>query len=106
MYNQRIKPEKITTPTQLLAAWLVALVILVGIFVYASIKTDESFFICLLYAGASILIIPLFLIIIFMLQTKYRPEMQEDKYYAPHLAKRYEYLQSLKSTKTIYKRKK
>jgi len=33
--------------------------------------------------------VPVFLLCLFLLQTRFRPEMQEDKYYSRHLAQRY-----------------
>ena len=86
---QEIKPEKVTKPFQLLATWLAGLIILVSALLVASAQTYEVKWINCFYAISAISIIPIFLILIFLLQTKFRPQMQEDKYYSEWLANDY-----------------
>lgn len=82
---QEITPQNVTKPIQLLAAWLVGLILVDGSFLTAAkILTSPS------WLGASLVIaaianVPLFLICIFVLQTRFRPEMQEDSFYARYL---------------------
>jgi len=76
-----IKPERITKPIQLLATWLAGLVLLVVVLIIGSAQTYPVKWINCLFAITVVAIIPLFLILVFLLQTKYRPEMQEDKFY-------------------------
>jgi len=91
MASAEIKPEKVTKPFQLLATWLAGLVILEGILTYGSVKIlalgNQT--LSTIYCISSIVIIPVFLIFIFLLQTRYRPEMQEDKYYFEWLTRKY-----------------
>lgn len=85
MSQPRIDPPRITKPLQLLAAWLAGLIVTNGTFLgaAATISTPQWIPICLVIAA--IFNVPLFLVCIFVLQTKYRPEMQEDTYYARYL---------------------
>lgn len=73
-----INPEKITKPLQLMATLLLSLLLLVGAFLYASSIKYPYKGINVIYAGSAILIIPLFLIVIFILMTRYRVELQGD----------------------------
>lgn len=87
MTEQRIEPHKVTKPIQLLAAWLVGLCILTGSFLGSAVALGEQSWLCAVLVFAAILDVPLFLYALFLLQTKYRPEMQEDGYYATYLDK-------------------
>ena len=89
MSTNNLRPEKVTKPIQLLAAWLLGLVLINSSFLVAasSIKSPDW--------GAGALIIatianvPIFLISLFLLQTKFRPEMQEDTYYSEYLQRKF-----------------
>lgn len=83
--NTRIHPEKVTKPFQLLAAWLVGLILLEAELILASLQKCVYRWMNPMYGISAILIIPVFLRLIFLLQTKYRPEMQEDSYYSRYL---------------------
>ncbi|MBB1477569.1 hypothetical protein [Shewanella sp. SG41-3] len=85
MSNQKISPEKITKPIQLLGAWLAGLIIVNGSFLGAAVSINTQGWAVEVLIIASVLNVPLFLICIFLLQTKYRPEMQEDSYYSKYL---------------------
>jgi len=87
--NREIQPEKVTKPFQLLATWLAGLVLLVSALLAASAQTYEAKWLNCFYAISAVAIIPIFLILIFLLQTKFRPEMQEDKYYSEWLSNKY-----------------
>ncbi|MBU1355068.1 MAG: hypothetical protein KJ620_00690 [Candidatus Edwardsbacteria bacterium] len=87
--NTRILPEKVTKPIQLLAAWLSGLIIVDGIYLFAAIQINSPSWASGLLVIASIINVPLFLLSIFMLQTKFRPEMQEDSYYSKYLEQKY-----------------
>ena len=84
-----IKPEKVTKPIQLLGAWLLGLILLVIALLTASAKTYELKWLNAFYGISAVLIIPLFLRLIFLLQTKYRPEMQADEFYSEMLKNKY-----------------
>ena len=85
MAQGRIEAHKVTTPIQLLAAWFVALIALDGSFLTAAavIKSPEWAATALLLAA--IVNVPLFLGAAFLLQTKYRPELQGDRFYSDYL---------------------
>lgn len=102
MVNTDIKPEKVTKPFQLLATWLAGLIILVSALLIASTKTYQTKWLNSFYAISAIAIIPIFLILIFLLQTKFRPQMQEDKYYSEWLRKGKDYRKELKEQMFYY----
>ena len=83
---EKIKSEKITKPIQLLASWLVGLVSINILFLVTALKITGWQSTLLIIA--SIVNVPLFLICIFILQTKFRPELQEDLFYAEYLSKK------------------
>jgi len=87
--DKQIDPQQVTKPIQLLAAWLVGLIAIDGTFLAsASLITKPDW-------GAGLLVIaavanvPIFLLALFLLQTRFRPEMQEDSFYARHLERKY-----------------
>lgn len=81
----KIEPHKITKPIQLLAAWLLGLIIIDGIFLAAATNIAKPEWVSGALVIACIINVPLFLISIFLLQTKFRPEMQEDVFYSKYL---------------------
>jgi len=83
--KQKLEAHKITRPIQLLAAWLVGLVLVNGSFLAAATAVSQPSWVPGVLVIASIVNVPLFLIAIFFLQTRYRPEMQEDTFYAKYL---------------------
>lgn len=85
MRNQKIVPEKVTRPIQLLAAWLTGLIIIDGAFLTAASQLNSPSWAPGSLVIAAIVNVPLFLVSIFVLQTRYRPEMQEDAYYSKYL---------------------
>jgi len=89
MNNHKITPEKVTRPMQLLAAWLTGLVIVDGSFLLTAVQIQQRAWIAGVLVIAAILNVPLFLLCIYRLQTKFRPEMQEDSYYSRYLDKKY-----------------
>lgn len=89
MDQQRIDPSKVTKPIQLLAAWLAGLIIINAAFLGAAAYISKPEWASGVLIVAAIVNVPLFLLCLFLLQTKFRPEMQEDQYYSSYLAKRY-----------------
>jgi len=85
--NQEIEPPKVTKPIQLLAAWLVGLIIVNGSFLGAAVSLASSWERTALIIAA-IVNVPLFLYAMFVLQTKFRPELQEDVFYSQYLDKK------------------
>lgn len=94
MSEHRITPEKVTRPIQLLAAWLTGLIIIDGSFLVAASQIAKPEWSAGVLVIASVINVPLFLISIFVLQTKFRPEMQEDVYYSKYLEQQYSGKQS------------
>ncbi len=78
--TSEIKPHMVTKPIQLLAAWLVGLCVVEASFLTAAASMDGGLRTAL--GVAAIVYVPLFILAIFVLQTRYRPEMLEDPFYA------------------------
>ena len=81
--SPKFEAQKVTKPIQLLAAWLVGLMAIDGMFLGAASRItgwEQSVLVI-----AAVFNVPLFLGAIFLLQTKFRPELQEDSYYATYL---------------------
>ncbi len=81
----KIQPHRITKPIQLLAAWLLGLILVNGAFLLAATQITIPDWVSGALVIASIINVPLFLVSIFLLQTKFRPEMQEDTFYSKYL---------------------
>jgi hypothetical protein len=107
--GNEIKADKITKPIQLLAAWLSGLVLTNSTFLASAILIGPTIWTHYALITASIINVPLFLASIFILQTKFRPELQEDSYYSNYilnnrgdLIKQKEtYIQIIKNQETI-----
>jgi hypothetical protein len=89
MNSENIKPEKITKPIQLLAAWLLGLILINGSFLTAASQIAKPTWITGALIIATMVNVPIFLVSLFLLQTKFRPEMQEDTYYSKYLERKY-----------------
>jgi hypothetical protein len=85
MPEQRINPEKVTKPIQLLAAWLVGLILVNASFLLGAQQITKPDWASSLLVIAAVLNVPVFIVALFLLQTKFRPQMQEDSYYAQYL---------------------
>jgi hypothetical protein len=95
MSTQKIEPSKVTKPIQLVAAWLVGLILVNGAFLGAAVGIGEPTWLKGTLVVASVINVPIFLGAIFLLQTKFRPQLQEDEYYSQYLDKstsEYEYV--------------
>ena len=84
-----IVPHKITKPIQLLAAWLAGLAIVNASFLTAAGLLHSPTWLAPLLTIASVVNVPLFIVSLFLLQTKFRPEMQEDTFYSQYLERKY-----------------
>jgi hypothetical protein len=89
MAEQQFTPHKITKPIQLLAAWLAGLTLVNATFLVGAKTIATSGWIPGLLAIAAVVNVPLFIFSLFILQTKFRPEMQEDTFYSKYLEKKY-----------------
>ena len=76
-----IEPHKITQPIQLLAVWFASLVLLVGSFLTTAVLIAERWLstVCTFAAGVCVL---LFVPLVFLMQTRFRSEMQDDPHYS------------------------
>lgn len=88
MEKNNIAPEKITKPIQLLGAWLVGLLAVDGAFLIAATRMDLNSWQSGALTIAAIVNVPVFIGALFLLQTKFRPELQEDSYYSTYLNNR------------------
>ena len=88
MEKNKLSPERITKPIQLLGAWLVGLLSIDGAFLTAATSMDLSSWQSRALTVAAIVNVPLFIGALFLLQTKFRPELQEDSYYSTYLNNR------------------
>lgn len=88
MSKNQILPEKITSPIQLLAAWFVALIVLDSAFLTAAGVVSAPTWLPAILVIAAISNVPLFLSCMFLLQTRFRPEMQSDDHYSEYLAQK------------------
>ena len=84
----QIQPQHVTKPIQLLAAWLVGLICIDGIFLEVALRLEpgtweRGWLVC-----AAILNVPAFLTAMFTLQTRFRAELQDDPHYAQYLSKK------------------
>lgn len=85
MTEHRIEPSSVTKPIQLLAAWLVGLLALNASFLGATAIIKEPSWASGFLVICAAVNVPLFLACLFILQTRFRPEMQEDSFYAKYL---------------------
>lgn len=85
----RIVPTQVTKPIQLLAAWLVGLIAIDGTFLAAARIISTPTWAAGLLVIAAVLAVPVFLGCLFLLQTRFRPEMQEDTFYSRHLERKF-----------------
>ncbi len=88
MNQENVRPEKITKPIQLLGAWLVGLLSISSSFLVAATKMPSNSWESSILVIAAILNVPIFLGAVFLLQTKFRPELQEDSYYSTYLSQK------------------
>jgi hypothetical protein len=86
--QQQITPHKVTKPIQLLAAWLVGLVVTDSTFLLAAVQLANGSWERGALVIASIVNVPLFLLALFVLQTRFRAELQEDTYYSEYINKK------------------
>jgi hypothetical protein len=84
----QIQPQYVTKPIQLLAAWLVGLICIDGIFLEVALRLQPRTWERGWLVLAAILNVPAFLTAMFTLQTRFRAELQDDPHYAQYLSKK------------------
>ena len=90
MSQPTINPENINKPFQLLAAWLVALILLDTAFLTAATQIQTPEWIPGALVFSAITFVPFFIACIFMMQTKFRAEMLDDEYYLEYIRRKFE----------------
>jgi len=86
--SHKIEAHRITKPIQLLAAWIIGLILTDSIFLYSAISFEPGTWERGILVVAAILNVPGFLFALFLLQTKFRAELQEDTYYHEYISKK------------------
>src|SRR3954452_16755273 len=76
----RFDPKDVRTPIQLTAAWFVTLAALVGALLAASNHAGDAW-LRGFFGIAAVAVIPIFVVAVFRLQTKYRPQLLADEYF-------------------------
>lgn len=102
MDKQNISPDRITKPIQLLGAWLVGLLTIDAAFLTAATKMDLNSWHSGVLVIAAILNVPIFIGALFLLQTKFRPELQEDSYYSTYLNSRTNEIMKIPKSEILY----
>jgi len=85
MADTKINHEKITKPFQLLATWMTGLIAIDSSFLLAAANIETPTWVAGLLTIAAIANVPIFIVSLFLLQTKFRPQMQDDKYFSEYL---------------------
>ncbi len=82
MSDVRIEPHRIKSPIQLLAVWFAALALIVGTLTLAATKISSPPWVCPFLVISSVLLVAIFLLVAFLMQTKFRPHLQDDEHYS------------------------
>jgi hypothetical protein len=88
MSDTKIEPHKVQNPIQLLAVWFAALVLLDGAFLAAAATVKTPAWVAPMLAIAAIVFVPTFLVLAFVMQTKFRTHLQDDDHFADWLKSR------------------
>jgi len=96
MAEPQIQPHRITKPIQLLAVWMAGLIILVGSFLTGAQFLKSPQWLPPFLALSAVGLVLVFLGLLFLLQTKFRPQLQEDAYYSEWLASQQELFKDFK----------
>jgi len=97
MQDHKIEAHKITKPIQLTAVWFVALLLLDSAFLFAAAKTSQPSWLAPTLVISAIVFVPLFLVGVFLMQTVFRKELQEDQYYSEWLKRQEELFKEFKA---------
>jgi prokaryotic YEATS domain len=97
----RIEPHRITKPIQLMAVWFVALLLIDSAFLAAAFQISTPSWVTPTLVIAAITFVPLFLTGVFLMQTVFRNELQEDPYYSEFLKRKEETFKNF-SPENIY----
>ncbi len=101
MDKQKIEAHKITKPIQLMAVWFIALLLLDSAFLTAAVKIGTPTWLGPTLAISAIIFVPLFLGGVFLMQTVFRKELQEDQYYSEMLKRQEETFKGFKPENVV-----
>lgn len=90
METYKIEAHKITKPIQLMAVWFMALLLIDSAFLTAAAKITTPAWIAPTLAISAIVFVPLFLGGVFLMQTVFRKELQDDQFYSEWLKRQEE----------------
>ena len=85
METQKIEAHKITKPIQLMAVWFIALLLINSAFLAAAANITSPSWLAPTLVISAIIFVPLFLGGVFLMQTVFRKELQDDQYYSEWL---------------------
>ena len=85
MKTQKIEAHKITKPIQLMAVWFMALLLIESAFLTAAANISTPSWLAPTLVISAIVFVPLFLIGVFLMQTVFRKELQDDQFYSEWL---------------------
>jgi hypothetical protein len=85
MDDHKIEPHRITKPIQLMAVWFLTLLLIDSSFFAAARFITEPSWITPLLVISAICFVPLFVGGVFLMQTVFRKELQEDQFYSEWL---------------------
>lgn len=88
MQESQIQPHKILSPFQLLAVWFSALVALDGSLLTAAVLIKQPTWVTPMLAIAAIVFIPIFLVLAFVMLTKFRVHLQDDEHFSEWLRRK------------------
>jgi len=101
MSNSQIEPHKVQKPIQLLAVWFAALVLLDSAFLAAAATVSTPGWVPPLLAIAAVVFVPVFLVLAFVMQTKYRTHLQDDEHFSKWLKDREEQFASFRAENIV-----
>lgn len=89
MNNHNINPEKVTTPIQLLAVWFIALLLLTSSFFATAKLIENPQWVAPLLIISGIVLVFVSIILIFLMQTRFRPEMLSGSEYLQYIDRKF-----------------
>lgn len=81
MRHLTIKPGEITKPIQIIAVWFIGLILLDGTLLTGAMYIKEPDWVTTVLVITLILTIPIFIGLIFLMPTRFRPEFLDDPHY-------------------------
>jgi hypothetical protein len=90
MQTHKIEAHKITKPIQLMAVWFIALLLIDAAFLTAAAKINSPAWLAPSLVISAIAFVPLFLVGVFLMQTVFRKELQDDQFYSEWLKRQEE----------------